>query len=86
MSDTVSDLRIYTPEHLLVQAGTAREHLGYRVVEFYVDAAGLLAKQPTERTATFYLSPSGGTLRDAELNIVLYSAKFDVYKGYGRTS
>lgn len=86
MSDAVTDLRIYTPEHLLEQAATAREHLGYRLVEFYVDAGGLLAKQPTERTATFYLSPSGGTLRDAELNIVLYSAKFDVYKGYGRTT
>ena len=34
----------------------------------------------------FYLSPSGGTLRDTELNIVLYSAKFDIYKGLGRPS
>ncbi len=86
MSETASDLRVYSPEHLLEQAKTASEHLGYKLVEFYVDADGLLSKQVTERTATFYLSPSGGTLRDADLNIVLYSAKFDVYKGYGRAT
>jgi hypothetical protein len=86
MSEIAPDLRIYTPEHLIEQATTAREHLGYKLVEFYVDADGLLAKHVTENTATFYLSPSGGTLRDADLNIVLYSAKFDVYKGYGRAT
>lgn len=86
MSQNASDLHIYTPEHLLEQMLTAREHLGYKVVEFYVDADGLLAKTATDRTATFYLSPSGGTLRDSELNIVLYSAKFDVYKGLGRAT
>lgn len=78
------DLRLYTPEHLLQQAATAEEHLGYKIVTFYVDENGKLAKQPTSRLGTFYLSPSGGTLRDAELNIVLYSAKFDLYKGFGR--
>lgn len=86
MSEITSDVRIYTPENLLTQAATAREHLGYRLVEFFVDADGLLAKHVTDRTATFYLSPSGGTLRDTDLNIVLYSAKFDLYKGYGRAT
>lgn len=79
-----SDLLVYSPEHLLAQAATAEERLGYRMVRFYVDAQGRLAKEPTDSVATFYLSPSGGTLRDEELNIVVYSAKFDLYKGFGR--
>lgn len=78
------DLHLYSPENLLAQAATAQEHLGYRIVQFYVDDAGLLSKSHTGRLATFYLSPSGGTLRDEHLNIVLYSAKFDLYKGFGR--
>lgn len=78
------DLYLYTPEHLLLQAEQAEERLGYRILRFYVDEQGMLAKGPTSQTASFYYSPSGGTLRDSELNIVLYSAKFDLYKGFGR--
>lgn len=78
------DLCLYSPENLLAQAASASEHLGYKIVTFYVDESGILSKVPTGQTATFYLSPSGGTLRDGNLNIVLYSAKFDLYKGFGR--
>lgn len=78
------DLRLYTPENLLAQAASAPEHLGYKIVTFFVDESGVLSKVPTAHTGTFYLSPSGGTLRDENLNIVLYSAKFDLYKGFGR--
>lgn len=78
------DLHLYTPDNLLAQAANASEHLGYKILSFYVDAAGVLSKTVTDRVATFYLSPSGGTLRDEHLNIVLYSAKFDLYKGMGR--
>ncbi|MCX6140313.1 MAG: hypothetical protein NTX15_05705 [Candidatus Kapabacteria bacterium] len=79
------DILVYSPESILAQAAEAPEHLGYKLVRFYVDEKGLIAKHPTERVDTFYLSPSGGTLRDSELNIVLYSAKYDLYKGLGRT-
>lgn len=78
------DLYLYSPENLLAQAAGAEEHLGYKILRFYVDDVGILAKTETARCATFYLSPSGGTLRDENLNIVLYSAKFDLYKGFGR--
>lgn len=84
MSAPSDDVRIYSPEHLLTQAATAAEHLGYRILEFYVDEAGNLAKGVTPQIATFHYSPSGGTLRDHNLNIVLYSAKFDLYKGFGK--
>ena len=82
--DEQPDLYVYSPEHLLAQDADATEHLGYRLLTFYVDDDGVLAKEATDRTATFYYAPSGGTLRDEDLNIVLYSAKFDIYKGLGR--
>jgi hypothetical protein len=84
MALTSNDLHVYTPENLLEQAAKAEDRLGYRILRFYVDEHGMLAKVPTDQTALFYYSPSGGTLRDGDLNIVLYSAKFDLYKGFGR--
>lgn len=84
MSAPSEDLFIYSPEHVQVQAEQAEEHLGYRILYFYVDNKGLLAKGPTPERRKFYLSPSGGTLRDSDLNIVVYHAKFDLYKGFGR--
>jgi len=80
------DVFIYSPENLLIQAAEAQQTLGYKIVKFYVDEHGLLSKHPTQRIDEFFLSPSGGTLRDTELNIVLYSAKFDLYKGFGRAT
>jgi len=84
MEDPSQDLHVYSPESVHGQAADAKEHLGYKILSFYVDDKGHLAKGPTSQLATFYLSPSGGTLRDADLNIVVYSAKFDLYKGFGR--
>ena len=82
--DVQPDLYVYSPENLLEQAKTADEHLGYKILTFYVNQDGTLARAATDHTSTFFLSPSGGTLRDRDLNIVVYSAKFDLYKGYGR--
>lgn len=90
MSENISsdgqhkDLLLYSPEHVLEQSQHASEHLGYKILRFYIEEDGTLAKAPTAQSATFYLSPSGGTLRDEELNIVLYSAKYDLYKGIGK--
>lgn len=84
MDPVSNDPRIYTPENVLRQAETAELVLGYKKLTFYVDEHGLLARTATAQTAEFFLSPSGGTLRDSEMNIVAYSAKYDLYKGYGR--
>lgn len=84
MNPPNTELLVYSPENLLIQARTAEEKLGYKIVHFYVDSQGLLAKSVTDTIAQFFLSPSGGTLRDSALNIVLYSAKFDLYKGFGK--
>ncbi|NQW30668.1 MAG: hypothetical protein HQ472_09170 [Ignavibacteria bacterium] len=78
------DFHVYNPDNLLLQSEKAEVYLGYKILKFYVNEAGAIATEITPQLATFFLSPSGGTLRDSELNIVLYSAKFDKFKGLGR--
>ncbi|MFM2133456.1 MAG: hypothetical protein RL156_737 [Bacteroidota bacterium] len=75
---------VYSPDHLLEQAKHTPLVQGYHILEFCVDEHGQLAKHPTEKRSQFYYSPSGGTLRDTNMNIVLYSARFDKFKGIGK--
>ena len=92
-----NDLMVFSHENLLQQAQESELQLGYHILSFYdffisgmisltfyVDAPGVPAKRITDATESFYLSPSGGTLRDSSMNIVMYSAKYDKYKGYGK--
>lgn len=69
----------------MAQAEQTPLQLGYHHLTFYVDEHGTLAKENTGTLAEFYYSPSGGTLRDSDLNIVLYSAKFDKFKAIGKS-
>lgn len=75
-----NDIYIFSESNLLAQLEHAPMHLGYKTVRFYVDSDGVVAKENTGIIDTFYLSPSGGTLRDKNLNIVQYSARYDIYK------
>jgi hypothetical protein len=79
-----ADIFIFSSENLMSQAAQSPLQLGYHKVRFYVDAPGVPSKVPTGSIEDFYLSPSGGTLRDSSMNIVIYSAKYDKYKGYGK--
>lgn len=79
-----ADLHIFSHENLLAQMQSSELTLGYHTVQFYVESPGIPAKHVTDTVETFYLSPSGGTLRDSSMNIVIYSAKYDKYKGYGK--
>jgi hypothetical protein len=79
-----SDIHCFSHENLVKQAETAEQQLGYYIVHFYVDEAGVISKEKTAQVGQFFLSPSGGTLRDKDMNIVTYSAKYDKYKGYGK--
>jgi hypothetical protein len=81
---STADLRIFSEENMRTQAESAPLRLGYKELEFYVDDQAQPAKAVTEKYARFYLSPSGGTLRDEHMNIVTYSARWDMYKGYGK--
>jgi hypothetical protein len=78
------DVYLFSDENLRKQLETAPLELGYKRVKFYVDERGIISKTPTSTIEDFYLSPSGGTLRDKHLNIVTYSARYDMYKGLGR--
>ncbi len=78
------DRFIYSDENIRLQLATAEDKLGYKVLRFYVDDNGIIAKENTGQTDVFYLLPSGGTLRDKDLNLVGYKAKFDIHKGLGR--
>lgn len=78
------DMFVYSPAALTAQAEQRPLELGYHRLQFYVDGYGILAKENTGVLGDFFYSPSGGTLRDANLNIVLYSAKFDKYKAIGK--
>lgn len=80
----MEDLHLFTNENLLQQASLVPIQLGYHKLLFYIDDSGIISKVKTNRIGEFYYSPSGGTLRDHKMNIVLYSAKFDLYKGYGK--
>ncbi|GDX63630.1 hypothetical protein LBMAG35_04680 [Chlorobiota bacterium] len=79
-----NDPRIFSHENLLKQSQHSELTLGYYTVHFYVDSPGVPSKHVTDKIEQFYLSPSGGTLRDSSMNIVMYSAKYDKYKGYGK--
>lgn len=82
-SDT-NDVHLFSEETLRKQLETAETKLGYNLVRFYVDEHGVLSKTKTTHIEQFYLSPSGGTLRDKNFNLVTYSARYDMYKGLGR--
>jgi len=77
----MNDIYIYSEENLLEQVRKAPYMLGFYKVKFYT-TDGVLASGATETISDFYLYPSGGTLRDSNLNIVLYSSKFDTYRGF----
>jgi hypothetical protein len=83
-ASSTTDLHLFSDEHLRAQLESAPLQLGYKLVRFYADEYGVISKTPTEHVETFYLSPSGGTLRDKNMNIVMYSARYDMYKGIGK--
>lgn len=75
------DLKIFSEENLLMQLETAKYELGFYRVKFY-SKNGLPVDTETENIDEFYLYPSGGTLRDKNLNIIFYSSKYDTYRGF----
>lgn len=76
-----NELYLYNETSILNQLQTAPYRAGCYELTFYVHA-GLPSAEVTDTTAVFYLYPSGGTLRDAQFNIITYSARFDTYRGF----
>lgn len=81
MSELSFDIHLYSHESVFEQLKTATYELGFYRVYFYTDN-GLLSKIQTGTISEFYLYPSGGTLRDSVMNIVLYDSKYDFYRGF----
>lgn len=77
----MNDLYIYSERNLLEQLKRSNYTLGFYRVKFYT-LDGQLASERTETISEFFLYPSSGTLRDENMNIVLYSSKFDIYRGF----
>jgi hypothetical protein len=72
------DLFCFTFENLFEQARQTPFERGYFRVRFYTQG-GLLSRKPTEKIGDFYYYPSAGTIRDTEMNIVMYNARLDKY-------
>jgi len=76
------DSREFSHENVLRQLETAEFRNGYYVLEFYAEANGKPSKKKTESIGTFYLYPSGGTLRDDQFQLLFYDSRYDTYRGF----
>lgn len=76
-----ADLRLFSHENLLEQLKSAEFKNGYFVLEFYAEQHKPSSK-PTGSLETFYLYPSGGTLRDNSFQLVFYDSRYDTYRGF----
>ena len=76
-----SDLRLFSHENLLEQLKLAEFRNGYYVLEFYADKHKPSSVETTT-VETFYLYPSGGTLRDSNFQLLFYDSRYDTYRGF----
>jgi len=75
------DLRVFSHENVLEQLKTAEFRNGHFVLEFYSENNKPSTK-PTGTISTFYLYPSGGTLRDSSYQLLFYDSRYDTYRGF----
>lgn len=74
----MDDVHCYSPENVLRQVDGTEPLLGAHEVRFYV-LNGRPSREHTGEIATFHYYPSGGTIRDASLNILHYEPRLDIY-------
>ncbi len=77
----MADIHCFSDENIMRQLETAPFTLGFYTLRFYAEE-GKPVNKVTGTIEEFYLYPSGGTLRDAKFNIVLYDSRFDIYRGF----
>ncbi|MBR9974406.1 MAG: hypothetical protein KFF77_02400 [Bacteroidetes bacterium] len=68
----------YSVENVRLQTQDAEAELGCYTVRFYVDG-DRPSRVPTGTVEEFFYYPSGGTIRDRDLNIVCYEPRLDTY-------
>lgn len=74
----MTDIHRYTIENVRRQAAASTPVLGAYVLRFYA-AAGRPSRVPTAEMRDFWYYPSGGTIRDEDLNILFYEPRLDLY-------
>jgi hypothetical protein len=77
-SSETDDRFTYSIDHALEQILTAPITLGFYTLRFYSDG-NRPVKHRTGLIEMFYYFPSGGTLRDKDMNIVFYEPRLDKY-------
>lgn len=75
------DVKVFSHENVLEQLKTAEYRNGYYILEFYAEQ-GKPSKHITDTTERFYLSPSGGTIRDKSFQLIFYDSRYDTYRGF----
>ena len=75
------DLLKYSTGNVLQQIARLEPTLGFYEVRFYASGKRP-SKEKTDTIEIFYYYPSGGTLRDRDMNIVFYEPRLDVYRNF----
>jgi hypothetical protein len=78
----MDDILRYSTDNVLRQITSAPQTLGFYALRFYSDGTRP-SRNVTGLVETFYYYPSGGTLRDARMNIIFYEPKLDQYRAFG---
>ncbi|MDT8323179.1 MAG: hypothetical protein RRA94_03625 [Bacteroidota bacterium] len=74
----MEDLYCYSVENIQRQVRDAEADLGRYVLRLYA-VDGRPSREKTEVIEEFFYYPSGGTIRDHDLNILFYEPKLDRY-------
>lgn len=74
----MDDQHRYSVDNILLQIRDAKPDLGRYVLRLYA-ADGRPSREKTDVIEEFYYYPSGGTIRDRDLNILFYEPKLDKY-------
>ncbi|MDH7515303.1 MAG: hypothetical protein QHI48_05475 [Bacteroidota bacterium] len=82
MDTPTQDLLCYSIGNVRRQIETVQPTLGWYVLRFYA-LHGRPSKTRTAIVETFYYFPSGGTLRDKDMNIVIYEPRLDRNRSAG---
>jgi len=74
----MTDIHCYSTDNVLRQIQGAMPVLGAYTVSFY-SLNGRPSRKPSDTLLDFLYYPSGGTIRDTNMNILFYEPKLDAY-------
>jgi hypothetical protein len=80
----MSDLHIYSVLNIRLQTEHLEAELGFYPVRLYSQQNGRPSREVTDTIEVYYYYPSGGTIRDRNMNILFYEPKLDKYHSPNR--